>query len=291
MAANFVGVVTARHETKSTSLRCYQWKHNTVFNDKQHRGCRRAIMAVMNERTTGVRERIIQAAAKLLARGGREAASTRAVSAAAGVQAPTIYRQFGDMRGLLEAVAQTTLAGYMRQKTTRAHTGDPMEDLRRGWDQHVAFGLANPVVYALVYGDPAVVADSPTVRDGFENLLSLVAHVAEAGRLRVSIPHAAQLIAAAGQGVTLMLIATPPAARDPALSAAMREAVIAAISLSSVPDGSSAQPSGSGRVAARAVALRAVLTEAPDVLSPAERHLLDEWLDRLSTRGETGQPA
>ena len=38
-------------------------------------------------------------------------------------------------------------------------------------------------------------------------------------------------------------------------------------------------------VAARAVGLRAVLTEAPGVLSLAERYLLDEWLDRLITRG------
>ena len=36
--------------------------------------------------------------------GGRGAVTTRAVSAAARVQPPTIYRQFGDMRGLLDAV-------------------------------------------------------------------------------------------------------------------------------------------------------------------------------------------
>jgi len=32
-----------------------------------------------------------------------------------------------------------------------------------------------------------------------------------------------------------------------------------------------------------AVALRALLTEAPSVLSPAERQLLSDWLDRLAT--------
>ncbi len=242
------------------------------------------MIAAMKEQTNDVRERIIQATTELLARGGREAASTRAVSAAAGVQAPTIYRQFGDMRGLLEAVAQATLAGYMRQKTTREPTNDPVEDLRRGWDQHVAFGIAHPVVYALVYGDPAVVADSVTVQEGFSSLLALVGRVAEAGRLRVSAPHAARLIASAGQGVTLTLISTPPDARDPKLSTTMREAVITAISIPSRPDGISEQAPGPERVAARAIALRAVLYEAPGVLSLAEQHLLDEWLDRLSSR-------
>ena len=35
-------------------------------------------------------DRILQAAARLLAEGGREAVSTRSISSAAGVQAPTI---------------------------------------------------------------------------------------------------------------------------------------------------------------------------------------------------------
>jgi hypothetical protein len=43
--------------------------------------------------------------------------------------------------------------------------------------------------------------------------------------------------------------------------------------------------SNSDRVAARAVALRAVLAEAPDVLSSAEQQLMGEWLDRLATKG------
>jgi len=46
------------------------------------------------------RARIVRAATELLATGGRNAVTTRAVSAAAGVQAPTIYRHFGDMQSL-----------------------------------------------------------------------------------------------------------------------------------------------------------------------------------------------
>ncbi|WP_406044464.1 TetR/AcrR family transcriptional regulator [Micromonospora sp. NBC_00898] len=54
---------------------------------------------------TSPRDRIVRAAAALPAEGGREAVTTRAVSRAAGVQAPTIYRQFGNLRGLLDAAA------------------------------------------------------------------------------------------------------------------------------------------------------------------------------------------
>src|SRR5215218_6472160 len=96
----------------------------------------------MNDEILDVRERIVAAAAKLLATGGREAVSTRAVSAAAGVQAPTIYRQFGDMRGLLDEVASYGFSVYLRDKTARERAEDPVDDLRLGWDLHVGYGLA-----------------------------------------------------------------------------------------------------------------------------------------------------
>ena len=70
----------------------------------------------------GPRERILAATAKLLAEGGREAASTRAVGAAAGVQAPTIYRLFGDKQGLLDAVAAR---GLRRLPAPGRPTGSP----------------------------------------------------------------------------------------------------------------------------------------------------------------------
>ncbi|HEX8432397.1 MAG TPA: TetR/AcrR family transcriptional regulator [Longimicrobium sp.] len=236
----------------------------------------------MNEPTLDVRQRIVDAAADLLARGGRDAVTTRAVSAAAGVQAPTIYRHFGDMRGLLDAAAHDTLAAYVRTKATRADTDDPVDDLRRGWDLHLAFGLANPAVYVHLYGDPAATASASAAREGIEVLRGLVARIAEAGRLRVSVAEATRLIHAAGSGVTLSLLAMPAEARESSLSETMREAVLAAVT---VPNGPPADPPGAARVATRAVALRAVLDEGSEVLSPAESHLLGEWLDRLAEGG------
>ena len=239
----------------------------------------------MTDQTRDVRERILRAASELLTHGGRQAVSNRAVSAAAGVQAPTIYRQFGDMQGLLAAVAQATFAGYVREKANRTPTSDPITELRHGWDLHVAFGLANPAVYALIYGDPTARADAPVSRDAYAILHGLVDRVAQAGWLRVSVPHAARLIAAAGEGVTLALIATPPDARDPSLSTTMREAVIAAITSAPASAAVSDAVPGPARVAARAVALHAVLAEAPGLLSLAEQRLLGEWLDRLADAG------
>jgi AcrR family transcriptional regulator len=231
------------------------------------------------------RARIVRAAAKLLASGGRHAVTTRAVSAAAGVQPPTIYRHFGDMQGLLGAVARETLTVHVREQATRALTNDPVEELRRGWDLHIAFGLANPDAFALLYSAPSVAAHTSVIHEGVAVLQGLVARIAEAGRLRVDVVHATVLIHAAGTGVTLTLAATPPEERDPRLSETMREAILTAVTVpasAKSPNRADTAPAAE-RVAVHAVALRALLTEAPSVLSPAERQLLSDWLDRLAT--------
>src|SRR6478609_2777423 len=210
------------------------------------------------------RARILRAATELLATGGRAAVTTRAVSAAAGVQPPTIYRHFGDMQGLFEAVARYTLATYAREKASRSLTNDPIEDLRRAWDLHIAFSLAHPDVFALLYSAPSVAAYRPVIHEGVALLQGLVARIAEAGRLRVDVAHATNLIHAAGTGVTLTLAAAPPDERDPQLSETMREAILAAIT---VPDSTEASNGDTGaaraaeRVAVHAVALQALLTD------------------------------
>lgn len=63
----------------------------------------------------------------------------------------------------------------------------------------------------------------------------------------------------------------------------MREAIITAVTVPATaePPGSDAAPAAE-RAAVHAVALRALLAEAPSVLSPAERQLLSDWLDRLA---------
>lgn len=230
---------------------------------------------------TGRRERIVRAAAALLAEGGREAASTRAVAAAAGVTTPTIYRLFGDLRGLLDAVAEFGHSAYLGEKMARERAADPVEELRRGWDRHVGFGLANPAIYRLMLEERQPGAESGASREALGILDGLVSRVAEAGRLRVGVERAVRMIHAAGSGVTLALIGTAPADRDSALSAATREAILAAI-ITDGPDEGAKEADGRGRAARRAVALKSVLPEAEGALTPAACALLAEWLDAIA---------
>lgn len=212
----------------------------------------------------------------LLAEGGRDAVSTRAVSAAAGVQAPTLYRLFGDKQGLLDAVASRGFADYLGTKAgENAPLGaDPVEDLRTGWDRHVALGLANPALYALMYAEPRPDGWPPAASAAFEVLRGTIARIAAAGRLRVTEARAAEMVHAAGSGTTLTLIATPADRRDPDLSSRMREAMLAAV-LTDAPSPTTPAP------ASAAVALRALLPRTT-VLSSAEEALLIEWLDRIA---------
>lgn len=233
-------------------------------------------MAKIDERDP--RERILQATADLLASRGRDAVTTRAVSAAAGVQAPTIYRHFGDMRGLLDAAAIRIFADYLQVKRTRPREVDPVDDLRRGWDLHVEFGLTNPAVYALIYGDPRPDDRPPAIREGDAMLRELVQRIAEAGRLRMAVDRATQIILSACRGVTFNLISTPVAERDKGLSKATREAVLSVITtdVSTTEHGSE-----DDLPARRAIALKAVFGRSR-ALTPAEAALLSEWLDRLA---------
>jgi AcrR family transcriptional regulator len=229
--------------------------------------------------TTSKREAILDAALELLTGGGTDAVSTRALCAAAGVQAPTIYRLFGDKQGVLDAVAGRGLESYLAEKRGMAPSGDPVEDLRRGWDLHIGFGLAQPVLYSLIYGSPRPGVEPEGAKHAARILAGLVHRVALAGRLRVSEERAARVVHAAGRGTTLSLIATPEAERDMDAVRITREAVITAVTRPARPstEESSRPDTGAG---AGAIALKAGLADVT-VLSPSERQLLGDWLDRI----------
>ncbi len=228
-----------------------------------------------------VRARIVAAAADLIASGGRDAATTRAIAAAAAVQAPTIYRLFGDKRGLFDAVAERVLATYVAEKSARKPHPDPLQDLRDGWDMHVAFGLSHPEIFAIMSGDPQS-GSSPGLVAGHDVLRRRVKAIALAGRLRVSEERAVALLQAAGTGTVLTLLGQPEKERDLGLSDVAREAVVDAIT-------GDAKPTADAGPRGAAAALRASLVST-SVLSPGERHLLEELLDRIADGDQEAGP-
>lgn len=222
------------------------------------------------------RTRIVAAAAQLLQDRGPTAVTTRSVAESAGVQAPTIYRLFGDKDGLLEAVAEHVLATHVLAKAavvaaSSADQIDPLDDLRSGWETQIAFGLANPTLFALL-SDPSRGPHSRAAQAGQQVLETRVHRVALTGRLRVSEQRAVDLIHAAGTGAVITLLSAPPEHRDPGLAQDLFEAVLRQI-LTGAPEHSGSE------LKATIVACRAN-TPQLQMLSPAEQHLLGDWLDR-----------
>lgn len=228
---------------------------------------------------SGVRERILSAAVRLLAQEGQGALTTRAVAAAAGVQAPTLYRLFGDKRRLLDAVAEYGFVTYLKAKQVRVAGPDPVENLRAGWDLHIHFGLSSPALFALMSGPLRSGTPSPAAEAGALHLRRQISALAVAGRLRLSEQRATDLMRASGRGTVLTLLETPEERRDLGLSEIAREAVIAAI-VTELPTVHSAGAAGA------AITLRALLPQT-QVLTAAEQELLGEWLGRLAVSAES----
>jgi AcrR family transcriptional regulator len=176
-----------------------------------------------------MRAQIVEVAAGLLASGGRDAVSTRAVAAAAGTQAPTIYRLFGDKDGLLAAVLEYGFSAYLADKPPLDPTADPITDLRAGWELHIGFGLTNPALFLLMYADTQPGRRPAAADAGLAILRTRIRNIAAAGRLRVDENLAAELVQAAGSGAVLALLAVPEESRDPRLADAMFDALITAI--------------------------------------------------------------
>ncbi|MFE9859931.1 TetR/AcrR family transcriptional regulator [Streptomyces sp. NPDC005780] len=220
------------------------------------------------------RQRVIEAAADLLAREGRDAVTTRAVAVAAGLQPPAIYRLFGDKDGLLEAVAEYGFARFLAAKRVDPDPSDPIEDLRAGWDLAVEFGLANPALYSLMYSEPTE-PESAAFKAGMEILRGRIRRLAAGGWLRVGEELAAMIIHATARGAVLTWLSVPEGRRDPALLTALRESMVAAVT-NHEPAVQSAGPAGAAR------ALRAALPEQT-ALSTSEQQLLSEWLGRLAS--------
>lgn len=218
------------------------------------------------------RQRVIEAAIDLLARDGRDAVTTRAVAEAAGVQAPAIYRLFGDKNGLLDAVAEHGFASFLATKHVDPDPADLIADLRAGWDLAVEFGLANPALYAVMYAEPA--RQSPAAEVGMEILLGRVRRLAAAGRLRIEERLAVLVIHSTARGAVLTWLSLPEGGRDPALLTTLRESMVTAVTTEE-PVVRDAGPEGAART------LRARLPEQT-LLSGAEQRLLTEWLDRLA---------
>ncbi|SEG92139.1 transcriptional regulator, TetR family [Actinacidiphila yanglinensis] len=227
-----------------------------------------------------LRQKIVLAAAELLEEAGLEAVSTRAVAARAGVPTPSIFRIFGDKDGLLEEVAEHGFGRYLAAKAELLTGDDPVRVLREVWDLHIRFGVEHPAYYTLVYGQVRPGHMPQAGRRAVADLRGALVRVAAAGRLRMSVDLATEVMHSAGVGTILALTALPEDARDLRTADTVREMVVDTLTLPPPPDGAAAPGI---TVASSATTLAAALgRDGTSALTPGELTLLTEWLDRLA---------
>lgn len=226
--------------------------------------------------------RLLKVAADLLANSNGKPVSTRQITELAQVSAPTLYHHFGDKEGLFNAVIDSGFEEFVAGDKNLVRTGKPLVDVRQIWDNHLMFGLANPHLYSVMFGNirpesrPARVAEA----EGF--MEEMLERAAASGQLRVTPQEAARSILAANVGVTLMLIAEPAEDRNFDLSQMTREAVISAVS-SEEELNQTQEQHGASSVVVAAIALNAALESShPEQLSTSELKLFLEWLHRIS---------
>ncbi|NYD22953.1 TetR family transcriptional regulator [Kineococcus aurantiacus] len=224
----------------------------------------------MDQRTA-----ILDAAERLLAASEDHDVATRAVCEAAGVTQPVLYRQFGDKKGLLDALADRGFERYAHRKAGLPVTDDPVADLLSGWDDHTRFAAANPALYQLMFV-PRPRSRSVARQRVLDLLAATLTRVAAAGRLTVEVDHAAQVVLSANVGAALNRIAQPEVFGED-LSHRVRDAVFGSL-LRDAPrrEGRPGLPS-----AARRLRAQLDLTD-PGTLEPEETALLRRWLERLS---------
>lgn len=213
------------------------------------------------------RDRLLLAAAELLEGGGT--VSTRAVCERAGVQAPTLYHHFGSKQGLIDAVVNHGFTQY----TAVESSGDPLHDLREGWDKHVRFGLEHPSFYGLLYGRAEPGKPCAVTAPAHAAVRERLTEAALLGLLKVPAGDAAEQVLAANVGITLTLISQPEP--DLRLSGRVREAALAGVLNAPSADTPATRASA-------ALTLRALVGNDPSELTPGERALLGELLDRLA---------
>jgi AcrR family transcriptional regulator len=217
--------------------------------------------------------RILDVTESLLRGIGRDAITIRAVADEAKVQLPTIYRLFGDKVGLLDAVAERGFIRYMAIGPEQRESLEPIEQLRRGWDIHVRFGMENPELYGLMYAESHSRKVTPAAQIALDGLNALMGRLAASGSLKVSQEEATFVAFSSASGAVLSTYFLPKTLHDPSYLVNIRESMISSIT-------TQANGHDDGLIANAVTTLGGNLDRL-EVLSQNEKNLLHEWLNRI----------
>jgi AcrR family transcriptional regulator len=170
-----------------------------------------------------VRARLVEAAAELLAGEGPAALSTRRLAREVGTSTMAVYTHFGGLPELVRAVVREGFARLGQHLDAVPETDDPLADLAALGEAYRANALANPHLYAVMFGSASLGGyrlhddELDEGRYTFDVLVAATKRTIDAGIFRTGDPQdvAAQLWAATHGFVMLELAGYFDARREP----------------------------------------------------------------------------
>jgi AcrR family transcriptional regulator len=128
-------------------------------------------------------ERLLAAAARLMAEEGAQALTARRLATEAGTSTMAVYTRFGGMEEVRDAVRAEGFARLSAALDAVTPTDDPVRDLVAAGAVYLRFGLGQPDLYRAMFLDPPRVPGAGTVGHGaFGRLVAAVRRCVDAGR-------------------------------------------------------------------------------------------------------------
>jgi AcrR family transcriptional regulator len=141
-----------------------------------------------------VRRRLVEAAALLLDEDGPEALTARKVATAANTSTMAVYTHFGGMPALVKEVVAEGFTRLNEHQRAVELTDDPLDDLLRLSLAYRDNAIANPHLYAVMFGATSLKgftlteADMEIGLEAFAILTDFVARAIDGGQLRRDEP-------------------------------------------------------------------------------------------------------
>jgi AcrR family transcriptional regulator len=140
---------------------------------------------------TDTATRLVEVAARLLDEEGEGAVTARRVTAEAGLSTMAVYTHFGSMDGLLAAIWREGFARFGAELDRPARTADPVADwMAQGWGYR-HFGMREPHLYRVMFGDGLAslkiggADDDEAALNTFVSLLTRLERCVAAGRFAI----------------------------------------------------------------------------------------------------------
>jgi AcrR family transcriptional regulator len=141
-----------------------------------------------------VRRRLVETAALIVDEDGPDALTARRLAKEAGTSTMAVYTHFGGMPALVKQIVVEGFTRLDEHQARVAQTDDPLDDLLQLALAYRANAIANPHLYAVMFGATSLKgftlteADMEVGLNAFGTLTDHVARAIDAGQLRQDDP-------------------------------------------------------------------------------------------------------